>query len=156
MGIDRIEHFMGGDMLPADKSAYASLENIASFKTPEFEAIVKLYRSRRVNYDATRSAYGYYGRRDPQVYEDYAHELKYLTPYMRQIVSTRAPRQVNEQFEKIYWVKQKEIEAFYFGGGGDLITVGTDHPSWGEFFSGFSTIASCTRFRCARSRTSPC
>jgi imidazolonepropionase-like amidohydrolase len=138
LGIDRIEHFVGGDMLPADKSAYASLENIESFKTPEFEAIVKLYRQRHVNYDATRSAYGYYGRRDPQVYEDYAHELKYLTPYMRQIVSTRAPRQVNEQFEKIYWVKQKEIEAFYFAGGGDLITVGTDHPSWGEFFSGFS------------------
>jgi hypothetical protein len=138
MGIDRIEHFVGGDMLPTDKSAYASLENITSFKTPEFEAIVKLYRSRRVNFDATRSAYGYYGRREPQVYEDYAHELKYLTSYMRQMVSTRAPRQVNEQFEKIYWVKQKEIEAFYFGGGGDLITVGTDHPSWGEFFSGFS------------------
>ena len=138
LGIDRIEHFVGGDLLPADKSAYASLENIASFKTPQFEAIAKLYRSRRVNYDATRSAYGYYGKRDPQVYEDYAHELKYLTPYMRQIVSTRAPRQVNEQFEKIYWVKQKEIEAFYFAGGGDLITVGTDHPSWGEFFSGFS------------------
>ncbi|MFB3112353.1 MAG: amidohydrolase family protein, partial [Gemmatimonadales bacterium] len=23
-------------------------------------------------------------------------------------------------------------------GGGHLITLGTDHPSWGEFFSGFS------------------
>jgi imidazolonepropionase-like amidohydrolase len=29
--------------------------------------------------------------------------------------------------------------AFYEDGGGDLITLGTDHPSWGEFFSGFGT-----------------
>jgi imidazolonepropionase-like amidohydrolase len=31
----------------------------------------------------------------------------------------------------------KEIKRFYDAGGGCLITVGTDHPSWGESFSGF-------------------
>jgi imidazolonepropionase-like amidohydrolase len=35
-------------------------------------------------------------------------------------------------------VKRKEIGAFFEAGGGDLITLGTDHPSWGEFLSGFS------------------
>jgi imidazolonepropionase-like amidohydrolase len=45
---------------------------------------------------------------------------------------------VNEQFERIYWVKRDLIKRFYELGGGDLITLGTDHPSWGEYFSGFS------------------
>ena len=38
MGIDRIEHFMGGDAFTADKSAYASYEHM-TFDTPEFKRI---------------------------------------------------------------------------------------------------------------------
>jgi adenine deaminase len=72
------------------------------------------------------------------VFEDFGNEKRFLTPYMRAIVDARPPRPVNEQFEKIYWVKQKEIKAFYDAGNGDLITLGTDHPSWGEFFTPFS------------------
>jgi imidazolonepropionase-like amidohydrolase len=33
----------------------------------------------------------------------------------------------------------KEVKRFYDKGGARLITVGTDHPSWGEFLSGFGT-----------------
>jgi imidazolonepropionase-like amidohydrolase len=57
---------------------------------------------------------------------------------MRRIVESRPPRRVNEQFENIYWTKRKEIKAFYDAGGADLITLGTDHPSWGEFLTPFS------------------
>jgi imidazolonepropionase-like amidohydrolase len=84
------------------------------------------------------SAYGYYGKRDPQVFAYFTDEKRFLTPYMRSVVDARPPRAVNEQFERIYWVKRKELKAFYDAGGGDLITLGTDHPSWGEFFSPFS------------------
>jgi imidazolonepropionase-like amidohydrolase len=35
-------------------------------------------------------------------------------------------------------VKRDLIKAFYDMGGGDLITLGTDHPSWGEYFTPFS------------------
>ena len=45
---------------------------------------------------------------------------------------------MNQQFENIYWTKRKEVKAFYDAGGGDLITLGTDHPSWGEYFTPFS------------------
>jgi adenine deaminase len=45
---------------------------------------------------------------------------------------------VNQQFENIYWTKRREVKAFYDAGGGDLITLGTDHPSWGEFITPFS------------------
>jgi len=30
------------------------------------------------------------------------------------------------------------VKAFYDAGGGDLITLGTDHPSWGEYLTPFA------------------
>ena len=136
-GIDRIEHFMGGDAFSPDKSAYASYERM-TFDTPEFKRIAELYKRQHTYFDATLSAYGYYGKRDPDVFAYFVDEKKFLTPYMRSVIDARAPRRVNEQFENIYWTKRKEVKAFYDAGGGDLITLGTDHPSWGEFFSPFS------------------
>lgn len=137
MGIDRIEHFMGGDAFTPDKSAYASYEHM-TFDTPEFKRIAALYKEHHTNFDATLSAYGYYGKKDPEVFTYFADEKSFLTPYMRAIIDARPPRQVNQQFENIYWTKRKEVKAFYDAGGGDLITLGTDHPSWGEFFTPFS------------------
>lgn len=136
MGIDRIEHFMGGDAFPATRSAYASYEAMR-FDTPEFRDIAALYLRHHVYFDATMSAYGYYGERDPEVYTYFTDEKRFLTPWMRAKVDARPPRDVLEQFEKIYWNKRHEVKAFYDAGGGDLITLGTDHPSWGEFFSPF-------------------
>jgi imidazolonepropionase-like amidohydrolase len=137
MGIDRIEHFMGGDAFTPDKSAYASYEQMA-FDTPEFKRIATMYKEHHTNFDATLSAYGYYGKKDPEVFTYFVDEKKFLTPYMRAIIDARRPRTVNTQFENIYWNKRKEVKAFYDAGGGDLITLGTDHPSWGEFFTPFS------------------
>lgn len=140
MGIDRIEHFMGGDAMTPDRSAYASLVEMTP-DMPEFERIMKLYLDRGVNFDATLSAYGYSGGRDPEVFDYFVDELGFLTPFARKLVEERissGPRRVNEQFERIYWVKQKLVKRFYDTGGGDLITLGTDHPSTGEFLSPFS------------------
>ncbi|MES2525037.1 MAG: amidohydrolase family protein [Gemmatimonadota bacterium] len=137
MGIDRIEHFMGGDAFTPDKSAYASYEAM-KFDTPEFKRIAELYKRQRTNFDATMSAYGYYGKKDPDVFTYFVEEKKFLTPYMRGVIDARAPRPVNQQFENIYWNKRKEVKAFFDAGGGDLITLGTDHPSWGEFLTPFS------------------
>ena len=138
MGIDRIEHFMGGDAYPSTRSAYASLEAMTTFDTPEYKRIFDLYKEHHVYYDATISAYGYYGLRDSAVFTYFTDEKRFLTPYMLAIIDARAPRAVNQQFERIYWVKHKEIKAFFDAGGGNLITLGTDHPSWGEFFTPFS------------------
>ncbi len=138
MGIDRVEHFLGGDALSGERSAYSSLENLDP-GTPEFDSIAALYIRHGVFFDATLTAYGYYGERDPEVFTYFHDEMRYLTPYMRGIVDAREPRPVIDQFERIYWVKRKTIKAFYDAGGGHLITLGTDHPSWGEFFTGFSS-----------------
>ncbi len=76
-----------------------------------------------------------FGERDFRV--PYNNGLEFWTVLQRQQVESRLPRRVNEQFERIYWVKRKEVKAFFDAGGGRLITLGTDHPSWGEFLSGF-------------------
>ena len=138
MGIDRIEHFMGGDAISADRSAYASLEGL-DVTRPEVKAIFELYIRRGVFYDATVSAYGYWAGRDPEVYSYWTDEKAFFTPHARKAIESRLPRKPTPQFEKIYWVKRKEVKAFFEAGGAPWITLGTDHPSWGEFLSGFGS-----------------
>jgi imidazolonepropionase-like amidohydrolase len=137
MGIDRIEHFMGGDAFVSERSAYESYEHM-EFNTPAFARIADLYKQQHVYFDATLSAYGYYGKKDPAVFAYFSEEKRFLTPYMRGVIDARPPRSVNQQFENIYWTKRKEVKAFFDAGGGDLITLGTDHPSWGEYLTPFS------------------
>ncbi|HUL75235.1 MAG TPA: amidohydrolase family protein [Vicinamibacterales bacterium] len=139
MGIDRIEHFMGGDAISGDRPAYSSLEAL-DVTRPEVDAIIQLYLKRNVYYDATVTAYGYwYDPKDARVFTTWQDEMSFLTPHAREVVQARLPRPSNEQFRRIYDVKLKEVKRFYDAGGARLITLGTDHPSWGEFFSGFGS-----------------
>lgn len=137
MGIDRVEHFMGGDALTADKSAYSSLEHLDPASS-EVAAIIKTYLSQNVFFDATLATYGSFSDRQPkELYEYWANEMDFLTPYARTVVESHLPRRNNEQFGRLLKAKLKEVKAFYDAGGANLITLGTDHPSWGEFWSGF-------------------
>ena len=139
MGIDRIEHFMGGDAIVSTRGAYSSLEAL-DVTRPEVDDIIKLYLQRNVYYDATVTAYGYwYDPKDMRVFKTWMDEQSFLTPHAREVANSRLPRKPNEQFKRIYEVKLKEVKRFYDAGGGRLITVGTDHPSWGEFLSGFGS-----------------
>jgi len=137
MGIDRVEHFLGGDMMPADRSAYASLQVFDDFDGPALRDIIGLYIDRGVYFDATLSTYGYWGPHDPEMTAYWTDELRFLTPYMREIVEARPPRPVLESFARISPIKRRTLKAFYDAGGRDLITLGTDHPSWGRYWSGF-------------------
>jgi imidazolonepropionase-like amidohydrolase len=139
MGIDRIEHFMGGDAILSTRNAYASLEAL-DVTRPEVDSIIKLYLQRNVYYDATVTAYGYwYDPKDMRVFKTWMDEQSFLTPHAREVANARLPRKPLEQFKRIYEVKLKEVKRFYDAGGGRLITIGTDHPSWGEFLSGFGS-----------------
>lgn len=142
MGIDRIEHFLGGDALPEDRSAYASLESL-DLGDPEtaahIDAQTKLFLSQGAYFDATLTAYGYFADREPEVFEYWADEMGFLTPYARRVVESGLPRRPLDQFQRIYYVKRRTVRAFFDAGGGDRLTLGTDHPSWGEFFSGFGS-----------------
>jgi imidazolonepropionase-like amidohydrolase len=138
VGIDRVEHFLGGDAISADRSAYASLEAL-DVTRPEVDAIIDLYIARGAFYDATLSAYGYwYDPKDERIFTQWIDEQSFLTPHARTIANARLPRTPIDQFRRIYEVKFRELRRFYEAGGAHLITLGTDHPSWGEYLSGFS------------------
>lgn len=142
MGIDRIEHFLGGDALPGTRSAYASLEAL-DLNDPavsaQIEKQARLFVDQGAFFDATLTAYGYFADREPVVFDYWADEMGFLTPYARSVVEERLPREPLGQFERIYYVKRKTVKAFVDAGGADHLTLGTDHPSWGEFFSGFGS-----------------
>lgn len=135
MGIDRIEHFVGGDAFPDTRSAYASLQDLDP-GLPAVQAEFKLFIRQHVFFDPTITAYGYYGTQTAPVFQHWIDESQFLTPYARTVVAGQQ-RRVNPQFERIFLVKQKMIKAFYQAGGRDWITLGTDHPSWGVYFEGF-------------------
>lgn len=132
MGIDRIEHFLGGDALPPSRSAYGSLQDVR-VDMPEIQSIIRLYVEKGVWFDATITAYGYFGARGEE-FEPWYDERSFFTDYVREQTRDRK-RKVIDTFEKIYQVKQKTIKAFYDAGG--RITLGTDHFSDGTYLPGF-------------------
>jgi N-acetylglucosamine-6-phosphate deacetylase len=136
MGIDRIEHFEGGSAMPPTRPAYASLVEMTP-DMPEFREQVELFIEEGVFYNATLTAYGYFGAQDPEFFGYFWPEMDLLAPEARKEVEARLPREVNTRFEEIFRVKMGLLERFHDLGGGHLITLGTDHPSWGQFFSGF-------------------
>jgi imidazolonepropionase-like amidohydrolase len=136
MGIDRIEHFLGGDQLPASAPAYASLPSAAP-DAPAFRRITRTYQAHDVFFDATISAYGYYGTRASPLYADWPDARQYLTPYLRETLSPADYQEPVPRFQTIFELKLRRIKAFYEAGAGDLITLGTDHPSWGEYLAPF-------------------
>jgi imidazolonepropionase-like amidohydrolase len=138
MGIDRIEHFMGGDALVPTQSAYASYDHL-DVNTPQVRDIIQLYLSHHVYFDPTMTAYGYGADHegDP-AFAYWTDEKRFFTPFVDSVVAAKPKRPPNAQFNKIYHNKPKELKAFYDAGGGSLITLGTDYPSTGEYLPGFS------------------
>ena len=140
MGIDRVEHFLGGDALPSNQTAYASLENL-DLADAETARMVReqsrLFVDQGAFFDATLTAYGYFADREPMVFDYWVDEMSFLTPYAREVVEQRLPRTPLDQFGRIYYVKRETVKAFVDAGGARQLTLGTDHPSWGEFWSGF-------------------
>ncbi len=136
LGIDRIEHFLGGDAMPASKSAYASLPRISA-DMPEFKAIVNKYIENGTHFDATISAYGYFGDRK-QFYDYWFDEKSLFTDYVRDELAAKLekkPYRPTARFQKIFEAKQTTIDDFFRAGG--FITLGTDHFSDGTFLAGF-------------------
>ncbi len=145
MGIDRIEHFLGGDAMPDNRSAYSSLARITA-DMPEFKAIVQKFIDTDTYFDATITAYGYFGDRE-QFYDYWFDEPSLLTDYVREKIDERNAarqkrpdrggerRQQKNLFQQIFEAKQTTIDDYFRAGG--LITLGTDHFSSGTHLAGF-------------------
>lgn len=137
MGIDRVEHFLGGDAMPNTQSAYESLQNIRS-GTPAYKEICQHFIDHETYYDCTLTAYGYLGVTTPETHEEYEYwidEREFFTPYMQEVAKNRPQMKGMDIYQRVYRAKQKTIAAFHEAGG--KITLGTDHVSNGNHLPGF-------------------
>lgn len=133
LGIDRIEHFLGGDSMPGTKPAYSSLGDTTS-DMPEYQAIVQKFVETGTVFDATLTAYGYFGY-DGEEFDHWFDEPSLFTSFVQQQVRAREPEQPDPQFIGIYRAKLATIASFHEAGG--TITLGTDHVSNGNYLPGF-------------------
>ena len=136
MGIDRIEHFLGGPAFPATRTAYASFPAFRP-DTPEFDEIVDLFIAHDVTYDPTLTAYAYYGieGKNHPALEFWTDESRFLTDEVREWVEGGGPDFNVASFDDILNAKCPLIAAFHEAGG--RMALATDHPSWGVWLPGF-------------------
>jgi imidazolonepropionase-like amidohydrolase len=135
MGVDRVEHILGGDELDSTKQAYP-VWNMIDVKSKEFKDIVNLFISHHVVFDPTITAPVYFGKRQ-EGFDYWIDERKFFTPEIQEWVKSRPPRRPNPTFDSLYWAMRRTTKALYDAGG--TLTMGTDNPSQGEFLAGFSS-----------------
>lgn len=134
MGIDRIEHFLGGDLLVDTTSAYNSIARMDP-NEPKLDDIIQLYVKRKVYFDATLNTYGSIAQLDEDAFRFWVDEKAFLTPYYREVIGNPRRGFFGDLSEKLFRVKMKVIKRYYDAGG--LITLGTDRPYLRRSFLGF-------------------
>jgi imidazolonepropionase-like amidohydrolase len=132
MGIDRIEHFLGGDALPADKDPYESLTKFDPY-SKEGQDIIKLYLKHNVVYDPTTGPNGQMTAAERRAQP--AAELKTYSPYIQEMLRLTPPRSTGTRWDSIRVTNLKAVKAFYDAGG--VLTTGTDSPGRGNYLAGF-------------------
>ena len=135
MGVDRVEHILGGDALDSMKQAYPSW-NVVDIKSKKFKDIVALFVSHRTVFDPTITAPVYFGTLQ-EGFDYWIDERKFFTPAVQAWVKNKPARKPNPMFDSLYWAMRRTTKAFYDAGG--TLTLGTDNPSQGEFLAGFSS-----------------
>jgi len=136
MGIDRVEHILGGDQLAPDEPAYPSWVQVDT-GSKVFKDIVELFVSHGVVFDPTITAPVYFSTVDDKPGFDYwVDERKFFTPYVQQWYASKPPRKSFALFDSLYYAMIRTTKAFYDAGG--MFTLGTDNPSHGDYLAGFS------------------
>ena len=134
MGIDRVEHILGGDQLDPNKPAYPSWSMVDT-TSKQFKDIVALFISHHVMFDPTITAPVYFSQLQDG-FDYWVDERKFFTPEVQAWVKTKPPRKAVASWDSLYWAMRRTTKAFYDAGG--ILTLGTDNPSTGEFIAGFS------------------
>ena len=135
LGVDRVEHILGGDQLDPNKPAYPSWSRVDT-ASKVFKAIVALFISHHVMFDPTITAPVYFSTLQ-EGFDYWVDERKFFTPEVQAWVKTKPPRHTVASWDSLYWAMRRTTKAFYDAGG--LLTLGTDNPSTGEFIAGFSS-----------------
>ena len=125
MGIDRVEHILGGDQLDSTKTAYP-LWSIVDTSSKQFKDIVALFVSRHVMFDPTITAPVYFSQLQ-EGFDYWIDERKFFTPEVQAWVKTKPARHAVASWDSLYWAMRRTTKAFYDAGG--MLTLGTDNPS---------------------------
>lgn len=125
MGIHRIEHFLGGELLSDTTSAYNSLQAMDP-ADPLLDNIIAMYIDRGVYFDATLGTYGAIGRAPGPAFEAWHDEAQYLTPFTLSLVRGLPQSGFSRLCARIFPVKVATLKRYYDAGG--LISIGTDRP----------------------------
>ncbi|TVP74881.1 MAG: amidohydrolase [Gemmatimonadales bacterium] len=135
LGIDRVEHILGGPWLDPEQAAYP-VWNQVDVESPEFQAIVEQFLENQVYFNPTLTAPIYFTEL-VDGFDDWGDEAGFFTPWVQERVAQRE-RTRNELMSRLHETMLRTTLAFHEAGGGPLLTVGTDTPSRGEFLAGFS------------------
>jgi len=135
MGIDRVEHILGGPALDRTQAAYPVWNQVDTTDVA-FREAVRLFLDNEVFFDPTITAPVYFTDLE-EGFDDWGDERGFFTPWVQERVAARE-RGRNELMSNLYQAMKRTTLAFYNAGGGHLITMGTDTPSRGEFLPGFS------------------
>jgi imidazolonepropionase-like amidohydrolase len=136
MGIDRVEHILGGDELARDRAAYPSWIHVDT-ASREFRDIARLFVRHHVVFDPTITAPVYFSTvADKPGFDYWVDERKFFTPEVQAWVARQPARRPNALFDSLYLAMLRTTKALYDAGG--TLTLGTDNPSRGEFLAGFS------------------
>src|SRR3569833_343937 len=125
MGIDRVEHILGGDQLDPGKPAYPSWSMVDT-TSKQFKDIVKLFISHHVMFDPTITAPVYFSQLQDG-FDYWIDERKFFTPEVQAWVKTMPARTTVASWDSLNKTKRRTTKAFYDAGG--LLTLGTDNPS---------------------------
>ncbi len=136
MGIDGIEHILGGDILDPNVDAYRGYLNF-KVGSPEWNEIVTLFKQHHVVYSPTMTAV----RRSTKDLKVFTYwngydERKFFTPYVQQVVTANPPYRNSGLMDSLFVVKMKELKPLY--DAGIPLVASTDVQSVGTFIAGFN------------------
>ena len=134
MGIDRVEHILGGNVLDPQQGAYRSWI-LVDTTDAAFKDIVRLFIEHGVAFDPTITAPVYFTTLK-EGFDYWIDERKYFTPEVQAWVRAKPERRFHPLMDSLYWAMRRTTKAFHDAGG--TVTLGTDNPSTGEFLAGFS------------------
>jgi len=136
IGIDRVEHILGGFVLDPEQRAYP-VWNKVDTASADFKKTVQYFIDHGVYFDATINAPVYFTTLK-KGFDYWKDEQALFTSYVQNLLGEREEeRGSSELMDGLYHAMRRSTKAFYDAGGGDLITLGTDAPSHGFYLAGF-------------------
>ncbi len=124
LGIDRLEHFIGGAVLKKEKSAYFEVAELDLTNVGIDEAM-DLFIDHGIYFNSTLTVIGGFTQSEDRWLNYMTNEKKYWSPYARSIVENN-PDRYHPYRAKFYENSKILLKRYYDKGG--LISMGTDGP----------------------------